>query len=91
MKKLFSGILVCFLIAVSFLTTGCFNLPGGDDTGSLLYPSGTISGYKVCYKPAQYNFERLFLSYSNNIVRDLFTYFTFYNYRFYDETGTLQN
>lgn len=90
MKKLFSGILVCFLIAVSFLTTGCFNLPGGDDTGSLLYPSGTISGYKVCYKPAQYNFERLFLSYSNNIVRDLFTYFTFYNYRFYDETGTLQ-
>lgn len=91
MKKLFSGILVCFLVAVSFLTTGCFNLPGGDDTGSLLYPSGTISGYKVCYKPAQYNFERLFESYSNNIIRDLFTYFTFYNYKFYDETDTIQD
>lgn len=86
MKKIFNTILVCFLIAVSFFTTGCFYVPGisGDNTGSLLYPYGTIAGYKVCYKPAQYNFERLFLSYSNNIVRDLFTYFTFYNYRFYD-------
>ncbi|HIV01333.1 MAG TPA: hypothetical protein IAA62_02110 [Candidatus Caccopulliclostridium gallistercoris] len=87
MKKLFSGILVCFLVAVSFLTTGCFNLPGGDDTGNLLYPSGTISGYKVCYKPTQYNFERLFLTFSDNIVSNLFTYFTFYNYRFDDENN----
>lgn len=85
MKKLFSGILVCFLIAVSFLTTGCFNLPGGDDTGSLLYPSGTISGYKVCYKPAQYNFERLFESYSNNIIDELFNYFTFSSIRDIDQ------
>ena len=92
MKKIFNTILVCFLIAVSFFTTGCFYVPGisGDNTGSLLYPYGTIAGYKVCYKPAQYNFERLFLSYSNNIVRDLFTYFTFYNYRFYDENGYIQ-
>ncbi len=93
MKKLFSGILVCLLLAVSLFTTGCFNLPGlgGDDTGSLLYPSGTIAGYKVCYKPAQYNFERLFLTYSNNIVRDLFTYFTFYNYKKYEYNEETKN
>lgn len=93
MRKLFSGILVCLLLAVSLFTTGCFNLPGlgGDDTGSLLYPSGTIAGYKVCYKPAQYNFERLFLTYSNNIVRDLFTYFTFYNYKKYEYNEETKN
>ena len=93
MKKLFSGILVCLLLAVSLFTTGCFNLPGlgGDDTGSLLYPSGTIAGYKVCYKPAQYNFERLFLTYSNNIVRDLFAYFTFYDYKKYEYNEETKN
>ena len=77
MKKLFSGILVCFLVAVSFLTTGCFNLPGGDDSGNLLYPSGTISGYKVCYKPTQYQFEELFWTFSENIMSELYDYFTF--------------
>lgn len=79
MKKIFNTILVCFLITVSFFTTGCFYVPGisGDNTGSLLYPYGTIAGYKVCYKPAQYNFERLFLSFSNNISNSLYEYFTF--------------
>ena len=77
MKKLFSGILVCFLVAVSFLTTGCFNLPGGDDTGSLLYPSGTISGYKVCYKPSIYDFGKIFEQFSDNVISSLYDYFTF--------------
>ena len=77
MKKLFSGILVCFLVAVSFLTTGCFNLPGGDDTGSLLYPSGTISGYKVCYKPSIYDFGEIFEQFSDNVISSLYDYFTF--------------
>ena len=77
MKKLFSGILVCFLVAVSFLTTGCFNLPGGDDTGSLLYPSGTISGYKVCYKPSIYDFGEIFEQFSDNVISALYDYFTF--------------
>ena len=87
MKKIFNTILVCFLIAVSFFTTGCFYVPGisGDNTGSLLYPYGTIAGYKVCYKPAQYNFERLFESYSNNIIDELFNYFTFSSIRDIDQ------
>ena len=89
MKKIFNTILVCFLIAVSFFTTGCFYVPGisGDNTGSLLYPYGTIAGYKVCYKPAQYNFERLFESFSDNIIDDLFNYFTFDNIRDIDENN----
>lgn len=87
MKKLFSGILVCFLIAVSFLTTGCFNLPGGDDTGSLLYPSGTISGYKVCYKPSIYDFGEIFEQFSDNVISALYDYFTFDNIRDIDENN----
>ncbi len=79
MKKIFNTILVCFLIAVSFFTTGCFYVPGisGDNTGSLLYPYGTIAGYKVCYKPAQYQFEELFWTFSENIMSELYDYFTF--------------
>lgn len=80
MKRFFKAILVCFLVVVSAFSTGCFYIPGfSGDGGSLLFPSGTVSGYKVCYKPEAYEFGKPFETFSDNLIEKLYSYFTFGN------------
>jgi len=84
MKKFLKVIILSLIITATCFMSGCWFIPGLDDEsggglgdlGDLLFPSGTISGFKVCYKPEIYNFEKVFENYSYSIIDGLYTYFT---------------